>query len=58
MPTELKTIAGKPILILDLEEPAAIAAARAYAVACRTTHPGLCERLAAITNARVGKEQK
>jgi hypothetical protein len=58
MPSELIIIEGKPKLILDLEEPAAIAAARSYSVAARKVRPDLCDKLEAITNARVGKEQK
>jgi hypothetical protein len=58
MPSELIVIEGKPKVILDLEEPAAIAAARSYTVAARKARPELCEQLETITNARVGKEQK
>lgn len=55
MPSELKTINGKPVLILDLEEPAAIGA---YAVAARKTRPQLAADLDDIANSRVGKEEK
>ncbi len=50
---------GCRYFVMDLDhDPYAIAAIRAYAVACRPTHPQLAADLDAVTNARVGQENK